>query len=265
MRQQALTMYKATGQQTYIERAVSQGFIKGYPDGSFKPDKNVSRAEFVSMVNRALENLGTTQISFSDVPYSQWFYNDVAKAVSAAYVTGFIDGTFKPNQSVTRQEASVMIAKFIPTYGYSGRLQAFSDYNSISSWAREAMSKVNGKGYINGYSDGKIHPLDPLTRAQAAKIISDIIRNETIVSTDPLVKKSGTKLADTIYSNNVTMHRDLSEGSATIDNCVVLGSLSVQGGGSSTITVNNSRVANAIVNKSASSGETSCKGGNLYR
>ena len=161
--------------QPYIERAVKQGFIKGYPGGKFEPDKRVTRAEFVSMINRALGNSGTARIAFSDVRYSEWYYSDVAKAVGAAFAAGFNDATFKPNQSITRQEASVMISKVIPTYGYSGKLRTFSDYRSISDWAYTSMSKVNGKGYMTGYSDGKIHPLDSLTRAQAAKIIGDII------------------------------------------------------------------------------------------
>jgi hypothetical protein len=103
---------------------------------------------------------------------------------------------------------------------------------------------------LNSYD--LIHPLDPLTRAQAAKIIGDIIEEETIITTDPLVKRADTRLSGRIYSNNVTIHSDLANGSATLDNCVVLGSLIVQGGGTGTVTVNNSRVANARVEKDGS-------------
>lgn len=238
--------------EAYIERAVAQGVIKGYPDGRFEPNKQVSRAEFVSMLNRALGNNGVVTIGFTDVSPTAWHYADVRRAVSASYVSGYSDGTFKPNNNISRQEAAVMIARVLPTYGESGRLQNFTDYRSVADWAYTALSKVNGKGYISGYTDGKIHPLDPLTRAQAAKIIGDIVEEETIITTDPLVKRDDTRLSNRIYSNNVTIHSDLANGSATIDNSVILGTLIVQGGGTETITVNNSRVANARVEKDAS-------------
>ena len=102
--------------------------------------------------------------------------------------------------------------------------------------------------------------MDSLTRAQAAKIVSDIALKETIVTTDPVVKKDGTKLTGRIYSNNVTIHKDLGDGDATIDNCVILGKLIVQGGGNDSVTVNNSRVANAVVDRSADSVRLIAKG-----
>lgn len=244
----------------YIETAVAQGIIKGYTDGRFLPDEKVSRAEFVSMINRALGNTSAGSINFKDVSSGAWYYSDVAKAVTAGFVSGFDDGTFRPNQKITRQEAAVILARIVPTYGYSTNLNRFADYRSVADWAYTAMSKVSGKGYISGYTDGKIHPLDSLTRAQAAKIVSDIALKETIVTTDPVVKKDGTKLTGRIYSNNVTIHKDLGDGDATIDNCVILGKLIVQGGGNDSVTVNNSRVANAVVDRSADSVRLIAKG-----
>ncbi|HCU07941.1 MAG TPA: hypothetical protein DF480_03060 [Clostridiales bacterium] len=235
----------------YIETAVGQGIIKGYTDGRFKPDAKVSRAEFISMLNRALGNISTGTVNFDDVSGNAWYYYDVAKAVTAGYVDGFSDGTFRPGDFITRQEAAVMLSRLLPTYGYDRSLSRYSDYRSIADWATTAMSKMSGKSYISGYTDGKIHPLDSLTRAQAAKIISDIVDKENIVASDPTVKKDGTTLTGKIYSNNVTIHKDLDDGEVTIENCVILGKLIVQGGGENSVTVNNSRIANALVDRSA--------------
>lgn len=234
----------------YINQAVDKGFVKGYPDGRFLPDKAVTRAEFTTMVNKALGNSGTANLNFVDVPYSEWYYSDVSKAVAATYVAGYDDNTFKPNSPISRQEAAVMIARFVPTYGESGNLKAYSDYRSIADWAYAAMQKVNGKGYIGAYNDGKIHPTDQLSRAQTAKIICDILDEESIVVNNTTVKTDGTKLSNKIYTNNVTIDDDLDDGSVTVDNCVILGTLIVQGGGEDTITLNNSRVSNVSVNKS---------------
>lgn len=244
----------------YIEKAVNQGIIKGYADGNFLPDEKVSRSEFISMINRALKNTSTGGIGFNDVQRDAWYYTDVSKAVTAGFVSGFDDGSFRPNHKITRQEAAVILARIVPTYGYSANLRNFKDYGDIGSWAYTAIGKICGKGYISGYTDGRIHPLDSLTRAQAAKIISDIVIKESIETSDPLVKKNGTKLSGRIYSNNVTIHKDLDDGDASVDNCVILGKLVVQGGGEDSITVNNSRIAEAVVNRGSNAVRVLAKG-----
>lgn len=246
--------------ESYIITAVNQGFINGYPDGTFLPDKAITRAEFITMVNKALGINGSITINYNDVPYYEWYYNAISKAVAANYVAGYDDNSFKPNIPISRQEAAVMISRFVPTYGSSGNLRSYLDYSSIADWAYEALAKVNGKGYIGAYNDRKIHPSDGLTRAQSAKIICDIIDKETIVTSDPIVKTDGTKLSGRIYANNVTIHKDLEDDDATIDNCVILGNLYVQGGGTDTVTINNSRVSSVSIDKSASSVRLLAKG-----
>lgn len=233
----------------YIEDAVGEGVITGYPDGRFLPDRAVTRAEFAAMINKALGNNGTAEISFRDVDRGDWYYTDVAKALAAAYTAGYDDNTFRPDGPITRQEAAVMIARIVPAYGEKGNLRAFPDRGSISDWAYEFLEKVTGKGYIGAYGDGKLHPLDRLTRAQTAKIICEILDEETIVSRNTVVDEDGDRLANRIYSNNVTIDEDLGDDSAVIENCIILGSLSVRGGGTDSVTVNNSRIANANVNR----------------
>lgn len=235
--------------ESYINTVVDKNIITGYPDGRFQPDRAVTRAEFARMMNNALGNTGSENLTFTDVNYSEWYYNDVAKAVAAAYTAGYDDSTFRPNNPITRQEAAVMISRIVPAYGKSGNLRAYADYGSVADWAYSAMEKANGKGYIGAYNDGKLHPADQLTRAQTAKIICDILDNETIVTGNTTIDEDGEKLSGRIYANSVTVDEDLGEDSATIENCVILGTLSVKGGGTETITVSNSRVANAAVNK----------------
>ena len=235
--------------ESYINTAVNEKIITGYPDGKFLPDKAVTRAEFATMVNKALGNSGSETIKFSDVVYGEWYYNDVAKALAASYTAGYDDNTFRPNNPITRQEAAVMISRIVPAYGADGNLKKYSDYGSIADWAYTSLEKVNGKGYIGAYDDGKIHPTDKLTRAQTAKIICDIISKESIVSSSPTIDKDSTKFSGKIYTNNVTIDKKLGEDSATIDNCVILGNLYVKGGGTDTIAISNSRVANVTVNK----------------
>ena len=246
--------------QDYIYTAVSEGIIAGYPDGRFRPDRAVTRAEFCSMVNKALGNNGTANITFRDVDHSNWYYSDVAKALAAAYTAGYDDNTFRPDNAITRQEAAVMLERIVPAYGKSGNLRAFHDYGRIADWAYESLQKINGKGYIGAYDDGRIHPEDQLTRAQTAKIICEIIDHETIVKSNISVDEDCDRLSDKIYSNTVTIDEDLGEDGASIENCMILGSLSVKGGGTDSVTVSNSRVASANVNKEDDSVRLIAKG-----
>ncbi len=233
--------------ETYINKAVSKGIVNGYPDGKFRPDAAVSRAEFITMVNKALGNTGSASVSFSDVPSFEWYYQAVGKAVGSAYTGGYDDGTFRPDAKISRQEAAVMISRIVPTYGYSGSLSKFKDSSQVADWASNALSRVSSKGYIGAYDDGKLYPAASLTRAQTAKIITDIMDKESIVKTTTTLSKDGASLSGKIYSNGVTISKDLDDGEATISNCVILGALNIQGGGEDGILIQNSRVANATV------------------
>ena len=90
-----------------ITKAVASGYVKGYPDNTFKPNAGVTRAELVVMLNRALAVApGQNARSFKDVGSKDWFMSDVKAALSAGYVNGYPDGTFRPQKSVNRQEAA---------------------------------------------------------------------------------------------------------------------------------------------------------------
>ena len=80
----------------YIESAVRAGFITGYGDGTFKPDREVNRAEFVTMVDKALElrDENTVNLLFTDVRHTDWFYGEIQKACYARYVNGISDHSF---------------------------------------------------------------------------------------------------------------------------------------------------------------------------
>lgn len=80
------------------------GLIKGYPDGTFKPEKSITRAEFAAMATRFANLFGGGLQGFVDVPYTHWANDVIAKAASAGWVSGYPDGTFKPENKITRAE-----------------------------------------------------------------------------------------------------------------------------------------------------------------
>ena len=99
-----------------IFEAVSAGFIKGYPDGTFKPDQSVTKAEFTAMLNRALQlrDDNTVKLLYTDVSTTEWYYMDIQKASYAKIIKGISDVEFQPGKRISREEAAVMMSRIIP-------------------------------------------------------------------------------------------------------------------------------------------------------
>lgn len=237
--------------QSDILKAAEQGIVSGYSDGTFKPNKAVTRAEFTTMLNKALGNNGTTESVFSDVAENAWYYAQICKGVSAGYISGYSDGTFKPGNTVTRQEAAVMMARIVPTYGYSATLTDYKDGSSIPTWAQDAMKRIVGKGYISTYGDNALHGSDSLTRAQAVKVIMTMLDKEKIISNNQTVVLSGVSLKSMIFVNRISVGTAVGDGTVTMSDCMILGTLNIEGGGKSPngVIINDSRVANCLVNR----------------
>lgn len=206
-----------------LSNAVSQGIIKGYEDGTFRPDEKVSRAEMVAMFNRALDIKYARPISYSDVVASEWYTDDVKKAQYAGIVTGYEDGTFRPGNSILRQEAGAIMGRIITKGDYEGynELQSFIDYDTIGSWALNDLGLAFRKGYINGYPDGSFGPTKNLTRAEAITIVMRILDGENVVKTDVKFTSNGDALRGSIYTGSVTINSPTKNGSFEVNDCKV--------------------------------------------
>ncbi|MDR6884330.1 S-layer homology domain-containing protein [Bacillus sp. 3255] len=163
----------------WAEEKISQwtknGSIQGYDDGSFKPDQPVTRAEFVTFLNRSLKiDELERNPGFADVNQDQWFYGEVAAAKGAGYILGYPDGTFGPNRLVTRQEVAVIINHLLEMRGAAptkSKTYAFTDEGDIAGWSRGAVIEVSGHAVMEGYSDGTFRSENPITRAEAVVTI----------------------------------------------------------------------------------------------
>lgn len=231
----------------YITKAVSLGITSGYSDGTFKPDREITRAEFTRMLNTAIGNNGTKDPGFSDVNKAEWYYNDVCKGVSAAFISGYDDGSFRPSRTITRQETAVILARIVPADGVKKDLSGFRDGKKVDQWAKSSMEKIVGKGYMNGDDTKHLQPLDTLTRAQAVKIIVDMVEGENIITNNQVIIKDNITIKNAIYANRLRVGTDVKDGTSTLDNCTVLGNLDIQGGGSKEgtgVILKNTRIAN---------------------
>ncbi|WP_105617205.1 glycosyl hydrolase family 18 protein [Vallitalea okinawensis] len=151
------------------------GFISGYSDGSFQPNDYITRAEFVTIINRVLKPETYTDIDYSDVSTTSWYYEEMAKGVTEGYIQGYSDQTLKPQNPITREEVAVIVAKI--TGGVvedTKNIEAFNDYNMISTWSMEAVALAVEKGYIVGYYDNTIQPQKPITRAEVIALLTRV-------------------------------------------------------------------------------------------
>lgn len=172
-----------------IEEFINAGIIEGYEDGTFRPNNNVTRAEFVKIVNKAF---GFTQVgnkSFKDVKDNAWYANDVKIAVEKGYIDGFEDDTFRPQEKITREQMAKILGTILNIKG-DGQTN-FLDDASIATWAKPFVDALVDKGIINGYPDKTFKPKGNATRGEGVKVISnskDVLENDTNNPTVPPVE-----------------------------------------------------------------------------
>ena len=159
-----------------IEAMAARGVIMGISEDTFAPAASITRADFITLLVRALElkGSGTNAATFSDVQPTAYYAQAVAVARELGIASGFEDNTFKPGSSITREDMMVLTARALKAAGKpsagSGNLASYSDAASISTYAKDSAAFLVGRGIINGKND-KIAPADSLTRAEAAMIL----------------------------------------------------------------------------------------------
>lgn len=155
-----------------IISAVDLKLIGGYPDGTFKPNKSVTRAEFTVMLMNALRKENTEATTFKDQnEIGEWAVNQIAQAVRAGIVSGYGDGRFRPNSVITRAEMAVMTAKALQLPLHQTIDTDFADNANIPQWAKAAVKKIHDLGVISGRGGSLFVPNDAATRAEAVTLL----------------------------------------------------------------------------------------------
>lgn len=167
----AVSDIKGHWAEDYINEWITVGNIGGYPDGTFRPNNPITRAEFAALLNRIMvdEPEGEFEyVEFSDVSEGHWFYTDVSRLAFFDVISE--QKYFSPNRHITREEAMTMVGR---AFGItSGGEDVFSDSAEISSWAREIIFALVAEGALTGYPDGTIRPKAKLTRAETVKMLN---------------------------------------------------------------------------------------------
>lgn len=240
-----------------LKYIIEKGILNGYPDGTIRPNNNITKAEFYTIVNRLMGYKEVEEIHFADVKPEDWFYSEVAKGVKAGYIES-TKGELLPNTYITRQEvARVLGIVFELDENVSNSADNFTDGATIANWAKGYVSIMKDKGYISGYPDGTFRPEGLITRGEIARMITNISGNIVNVTGEytedafgnVVVNTPNVTLKNMTIKGNLHLTEGVGEGDVTLDNITVKGETYVQGGGENSIKVNNSKLGMVIINK----------------
>lgn len=158
----------------YIEKFIDAGVINGYEDDTFRPNNNMTRAEFATVLSKLLDDPSVpTDHRYTDVPESAWYFDAVQKLCTLQIISE--DEKFNPQNNITREQVMVMLARATRlTATDTSVVNKFSDANTISDYALDAVAAFVENGYTNGYQDGTIRPKNNITRAECVKLIDSL-------------------------------------------------------------------------------------------
>lgn len=171
-----------------INQFISSGYVNGYPDGTFRPENSITRAEFVKLVNKYFGFTSKKDISFSDININDWYYNDICIASKAGYINGYEDKTFKPNKTITREEAAkILISIKKQQDEIYDKLNKYPDKNKVSNWAKPYIEGAIEQGYLKGNDLGFLNPTNNITRAESITILSRVEKEKLEIKKEPPV------------------------------------------------------------------------------
>jgi lysophospholipase L1-like esterase len=243
-----------------IEVWYAQDLVKGYPDGSFKPDNSVTRAEFISMVNNIYGySYKTTQ--YMDIDVRDWYYSAATIAKSNGYMDWHNSPYFYGNQAITREEVCAILYQVIQLeITDSDKVLSFftDDFND---WSKDYIASLVEAGYLSGYPDKSFRASHTITRAESVVMLNQVMgtiydtegtydgeytlkhpKNVTITSPD-------VQLSNMVIVGDLILAAGIGNGDVELTNITVLGRTIVNGGGLSTITITNCNLGPMIVLK----------------
>ncbi|AHV95811.1 S-layer domain protein [Paenibacillus sabinae T27] len=240
---------------------IGNGLISGYADRTFQPDKVITRAEFISLANKAFGFSHKADQTFKDVPQGKWFYNDVSKAKFTGYISGFGDGTFRPDQPITREESAKIIYQLMQLEeGTITRdTEAFQDEQQMSAWSKPYIKVVASKGYLKGYPDKSFRPQKPITRAEAVVVLDQAVGQlihqpgtydlKNTVGGNLTINSGGVTLKNAVIKGDLILAAGIGEGEVLLDHVTVEGRTIVNGGGEHSIVIQDSSMNQVVVQK----------------
>ena len=239
-----------------ITEWMDYGIINGYEDGTIRPNNKITRAEMTAMLDRVMDYQTKADNTFSDLGDS-WYTDVILKANAAGVISGYPDGTVKPDATITRQEAVAMFSRVLSLDTKNAPEATFTDNADVADWAKDAVNAMAAADYIHG-SEGQFRPNDGITRAEVVTILNNIfdklyqkageytgdVDGSAVINTDQVTLKDMTISGDLIIAEGV------GDGHVVLDNVTVDGKLIVRGGGENSVIIKgDSKIDNISVER----------------
>jgi len=243
---------------------LEKGIIQGYEDNTFKPDNEITRAEFVAVLNRALGLTAKDVNNFTDVSSDSWYAGDIEKAKAAAYISGYEDGTFKPDNPITRVEVAKILSAVLKLRNYeaAAKLNGYQDAGNIPQWGKESLNSAVIEKYFQGYPDNTIRPLNAISRAEAVTVLYQALgtvynvagnygpgKDPTAIKGNVTVSSPDVIIRNTKIEGNLMLTAGIQDGNVQLDDVIVTGRTLICGGGAHSIIIRNSNLNEMLVDK----------------
>ena len=228
--------------QEYLDQLVEWGVMRGDIDGNLHPDRNITRAEFVTMVDRAYGYDQVGRTPFTDVQESSWYADDISIAYNVGYFQGTSNTTASPDNNLTREQAVLLLGRNMMLQSSAGETLGFSDSRDFSEWSRTMVQAATDAGMVSGYPDGTFRPQNHVTRGEVAKMLVQAV-GEPIsepgehelgsVYGNVTISSSGVTLRNTVIAGDLYLTGGIGLGDVLLENVTVLGKIVASGAGES--------------------------------
>jgi len=206
--------------QSCISELTQRGIISGYPDGTFRPNNPVTRAEYASMVGKAFPNVARVRgaVQFVDVPSSFWAFNAISVASQTGFLSGYPGNVFNPGQNIPRAQVLVSLASglnYAPSQPVASTLGVFADASTIPGYAQTGIAAATERQLVVNYPTvSLLNPNQLASRAEVSSFLcqaltssgqlASVVPSQYVVGGAPVAQQRGQVLAGSTIAVNYT-------------------------------------------------------------
>jgi len=243
----------------WADSALSQwketGLLKGDSTGKLHPDRPITRAEFITLINRVFNYEAGAAVSFVDVNGSKWYASEIARAYAAGVVKGDGTGRMNPENNISRAEAAVVLAGAFSLAASSAHsYKEFADSQDVAAWAQTAVSALKENGYVQGRPGNKFAPKASITRAEAMVMINNVMgqlynqagsytgssAGNMVINTKDIV------LNEAIIGGSLYLAPGIGDGDTALQSVEIAGDVFVAGGGEHSVKIKDTHIEGTL-------------------
>ena len=224
--------------ESYLTQLVEWGFVR--PDQVTQPDRQLTRADFMAITNRAYGYSDQGPTPFEDIKVSDWFYDDVEIAYTNKYIKGTSETTASPNDTLTRETAATILGRNMMMEESAGEILDFTDARDISFWSKGVIKSSLEHYLVGGYDDGTFRPQKSVTWGEMAAMLTRIVGTPLQEPGDyslggvfgnVTISSPGVTLRDSVISGDLYVTGGVGLGDIKLENVTVLGRVICSGTG----------------------------------